>query len=85
MGTPHAGADLANWAALFTKFTNLLRPTNHRIVEVLTPDSEVLAGIQKDFHTMLRARKPEINIMCFYEELPVAGVGLVSYSCPANE
>ncbi|KAH7411529.1 Alpha/Beta hydrolase protein, partial [Cadophora sp. MPI-SDFR-AT-0126] len=81
MGTPHAGADLANWATLFTNFTNLLRPTNHRIVEVLTPDSEVLAGIQKDFHTMLRARrdthKPDINIMCFFEELPVAGVGLV--------
>jgi protein SERAC1 len=89
MGTPHAGADLASWAALFTNFTSLLRPTNHRIVEVLTPDSEVLAGIQKDFHTMLRARrdthKPEIRIMCYFEELPVAGVGLVSHSCPSNE
>lgn len=48
---------------------------------VLRRDSEVLARIQDSFHTMVMARSkeslPPIEITCFYEELPLPGVGLV--------
>jgi protein SERAC1 len=66
---------MGNFAALF-KTTNIL------LVEVLKPDSEVLARIQQEFHTMLRARAdagmPAIKITCFFEELPVHGAGEVA-------
>jgi hypothetical protein len=43
-------------------------------------DSEVLARIQPGFHTMVETReKPEvrIDIICFYEELPLPVFGTV--------
>lgn len=50
-------------------------------MDVLRRDSEVLARIQDGFHTMVKARSvaepPPIEVTCFYEELPVVGVGLV--------
>ena len=53
-------------------------------MEVLTRDSEVLARIQDNFHTMVMARSkdglPPIEISCFYEELPLPKIGLVSHS-----
>ena len=58
-----------------------MRKTNKEILDVLGPNSEVLANIQGEFHTMLRARantgEKTISIMCFFEELPVMGVGMV--------
>jgi protein SERAC1 len=57
-------------------------------VEVLKRDSEVLARIQDGFHTMAMARRREglqpIEISCFYEELPLPGVGLVGLAWPAS-
>ncbi|KAF2234938.1 hypothetical protein EV356DRAFT_532485 [Viridothelium virens] len=59
----------------------LVKQANSRIVEVLESDSEVLARIQDSFHTMIRARNQDeyqpIHITCFYEELPLRGVGIV--------
>ena len=82
MGTPHYGADLGKWAALASSFVGLMRKTNKDIITVHERDSEVLAEINTSFPTMLRVRNEEgkqrIKIMCFHEELPVTGVGLVS-------
>jgi hypothetical protein len=81
LGTPHFGADLAKWASFGANLTRGLIATNTKIVGVLKPDSEVLAGIQKRFHAMLDIRRNQgqpIEIVCFYEELPLAFVGLVS-------
>lgn len=82
LGTPHCGSDLANWAKIFGSVANMIKKTNTSLLETLRPESEVLARIQKDFHTMLRSRrdegKPQLKISCFYEELPVRGVGEVS-------
>ncbi len=81
LGTPHCGSDLARWAKMFGNFTAIFKSTNTNLPSVLQPNSEVLARIQQEFHTMLRARrdagKGEVNITCFYEELPVRGVGEV--------
>ncbi|KAI3316912.1 hypothetical protein HD806DRAFT_541795 [Xylariaceae sp. AK1471] len=81
LGTPHHGAGLARWAEKLSRYTGIVKQTNSKIVEVLKQDSEVLARIQHDFHTMIRARNQEglqpIEISCFYEELPLVGVGFV--------
>ncbi|KAK3897175.1 sesB-related regulatory [Staphylotrichum tortipilum] len=81
LGTPHHGAGLAKWAELISRSIGLVKQTNSNIIKVLRRDSEVLARIQQSFHTMVMARSreglPRIEISCFYEELPLLGVGLV--------
>ncbi|KAK3358093.1 Alpha/Beta hydrolase protein [Lasiosphaeria hispida] len=79
LGTPHCGSTLANWGAVFGQIANTVKKINTNLLKVLEPESEVLAIIQGDFHAMLRSRsdqgRPSLSITCFYEELPVKGVG----------
>ncbi|KAK4245726.1 hypothetical protein C7999DRAFT_42748 [Corynascus novoguineensis] len=79
LGTPHHGAGLARWAELLSRHIGIVKQTNTKIVSVLRQDSEVLARIQEGFHTMIGARSEEaqaqIHIACFFEELPLPGVG----------
>jgi hypothetical protein len=81
LGTPHHGAGLARWAELLARAIGVVKQTNAEIVAVLQSESEVLARVQDSFHTMVIARSREgsgfINICCFYEELPLPGVGQV--------
>jgi hypothetical protein len=82
LGTPHHGAGLAKWAEMLANLIGLLKQTNPQILAVLESDSEVLSRVQDGFHTMVRSRTQErlqpIEITCFYEELPLSGVGVVS-------
>lgn len=81
LGTPHRGAGLARWAELLSRHIGLVKQTNTEIVAVLRQDSEVLARIQDSFQTMILAHNKEdqgpINITCFFEELPLPGIGQV--------
>src|ERR1700722_5405010 len=82
LGTPHHGAGLAKWAEALAQSIGLLKQTNPQILAILKNDSEVLARLQDSFHTMIRSRNQDrlqsIEITCFYEELPLRGVGVVS-------
>jgi len=81
IGTPHHGSDYAAWITLVSSLTNWLKQSNKNIVAVLKPDSEVLAGIQKSFQGLLAKRRDagkKICVTCFFEELPVTGVGEAS-------
>lgn len=83
LGTPHCGADLARWGSVVAGLANVIKKANVDLVNVLKTDSEVLARVQREFHTMLRGRtmgegRPPLNITCFFEELPVRGAGEVS-------
>lgn len=82
LGTPHSGSGFARWAELLAISIGFIKQTNAKILEVLKSDSEVLARIQTEFHTMIRDRtnkgQQPISITCFYEELPLPGVGEVS-------
>jgi hypothetical protein len=82
LGTPHHGYGLAHWAESLAKAIGVLKQTNTEIVAVLKSDSEVLERVQHGFHTMIRSRGqdkfPPIEITCFYEELPLLGIGTVS-------
>lgn len=81
LGTPHHGAGLAKWAEMLAKSIGILKQTNPDILAVLETDSEVLARIQDSFHTMIRSRNQDgarpIEMTCFYEELPLPGIGVV--------
>ncbi|KAI9858313.1 MAG: hypothetical protein M1813_007588 [Trichoglossum hirsutum] len=81
LGTPHSGSGLAQWAQLLAKSIGLIEQANPQILETLQADSEVLARIQTDFHNMIRVRAnnkdQHIDITCFYEELPLPGIGEV--------
>jgi len=53
MGTPHCGSKWAEWGMVFTSVTKVVKNTNSAIVDVLRPESEVLARIQNEFQTMV--------------------------------
>lgn len=84
LATPHCGSTLASWATILGQIANIVKKTDTGLLQALQPESEVLALIQTDFHNMVRGRqdqgKPALRITCFYEELPVRGVGEVSPS-----
>jgi hypothetical protein len=87
LGTPHFGAGLAT---IIERLAQLIRPTsqtNLKTVEVLRRDSDILARTQNDFHSLLRSRTIEgfrpIQITCFYEELPLPGIGEVKKTLPS--
>ncbi|KAJ4303989.1 hypothetical protein N0V88_001593 [Collariella sp. IMI 366227] len=80
MGTPHRGSGLAEWGKQLARTIGVVKQVNHEIIGVLKTESEVLAEIQDRFHTMVMARSKEqipIEISCFYEELPVIGIGAI--------
>jgi len=88
MGTPHMGSTKAEWATILSRLTNLLRRTNKNILSSLEPDSEVLANVQQEFHTMLDDRSQNqgsrVEIYCFYEEIAVLGIGEVCLKQPGS-
>ncbi|KAK3177991.1 hypothetical protein OEA41_000123, partial [Lepraria neglecta] len=87
MGTPHHGSNLEAWASLGVGMTQILKSPNKELLAVLGPDSEMLAHVQRDFHSLLRNRKDqgsEISMTCFFEELPYPIVGEVSRRGPAR-
>lgn len=81
MGTPHSGSALAHSAERLAKLLGVVMTTNPKIIRVLRKDSEVLARIQNEFHSLIRTRLQDplsaIEITCFYEELPLPGIGEV--------
>ena len=81
LGTPHYGSGLAHWAESLAKVIGVLKQTNADILAVLKSESEVLERIQHGFYTMIRSRSqdrhPPIEITCFFEELPLPGIGTV--------
>lgn len=81
LGTPQHGSDLGAWGQLGAALTKVVNRPNKDIIAVLRPGSDMLANIQRDFHSLLRNRideGQEINITSFYEELAVPLVGEAS-------
>lgn len=80
MGTPHRGAWMANWAKIPTPALGLIKSVNKSLLEILQTNNQTLELIQGDFWSMIRERQkanqpPEVT--CFFEELPLPGVGKV--------
>jgi protein SERAC1 len=81
LGTPHQGDGLTEWAKALSTLTGVKRQTNDAMLEILRRDSEVLARIQDSFCTMITEGNKKgfrpIEVICFFEELPLPGVGFV--------
>ncbi len=80
MATPNAGADLSDWIQIVLNLSSLSK-TSQEMLGVLKPRCQLLATLQQQFHLMLSRRvedkKPTFKIFCVYEELAVAGIGVV--------
>ena len=77
------GSNKADWGAVLSRLSSVLHKSNSEIVQLLQPGSEMLANLQQEFHTMLDDRRKTksqiIDIFCFYEEIPMLGVGEVNF------
>ena len=78
LGVPHCGSDLEAWVTIGRRMAGIVLQTSRDIVNVLNPDSEMLHIVENNFHSILRQRRNDpIELVCFYEELPVRGIGEV--------
>lgn len=79
LGVPHHGSNAAKYAEFLAGLTAAFRPTNENLLDVLKPDSEVLAAVTAGFHEMLKKRLRaglfEIRLVSFFEELPMQKMG----------
>jgi protein SERAC1 len=86
LGTPHAGSDFTIFATAVADIIrlSLVKTPNKSILQVLKRNSEVLANIENDFLTIVRARaesgRGHIKLHSFVEELPVTATGHVGIS-----
>ena len=82
MGTPHRGSSKASWGAMLASFLGYVKQDNKQIVETLEKEAPHLDELQKRFLNLLEFRKQQgdaIDVTCFFEELPLAVVGTVSF------
>lgn len=80
MGTPHRGSWMADWAKISASALGLMKSTNKSLLEILQADNQFLEAIQFDFWSMIRESKGNsrcLEVTCFFEELPLRGVGKV--------
>jgi len=80
MGTPHKGSWMADWAKIPASALGMFKSVNKSLLEVLETNNQILELIQTNFWSTIRERQkagqpPEVT--CFFEELPLPGVGIV--------
>ncbi|RYP74285.1 hypothetical protein DL771_003106 [Monosporascus sp. 5C6A] len=80
MGTPHKGAWMANWARIPVSALGIVKPTNKSLLKTLETDDKYLQSVQDRFLAMVREQQKagrDLEVTCFFEELPLPGVGKV--------
>lgn len=80
MGTPHKGSWMADWAKISASTLGLVKSTNKSLLEILRTDNQLLEAIQVDFWSMIRELREggrRLEVICFFEELPLPMVGKV--------
>lgn len=80
MGTPHKGSWMADWARIPASALGMFKSINKSLLGVLETNNQTLELIQTNFWSTIRERQkagqpPEVT--CFFEELPLPGVGQV--------
>jgi hypothetical protein len=77
MGTPHRGADIANWGSMVAMIAQamFLKPKKE-LLDDLKTSSKTLSDISEDFVRIVS----RYEIKSFYEEDLLGGVGIVSTS-----
>ncbi|GIJ85684.1 hypothetical protein Asppvi_004545 [Aspergillus pseudoviridinutans] len=80
MGTPHKGSWMADWAKISASALGLVKSTNKSLLDLLRTDNQLLEAIQVDFWSMIRELRESgrrLEVICFFEELPLPVVGKV--------
>ena len=79
LGTPHRGSGMATYAEAVVRFLKHVRKrVNQDIVETLKQNSSILNDVENAFDRWVRNKAADIDITCFYEELELPIVGVVS-------
>ncbi|KAG4256796.1 hypothetical protein FPRO03_03806 [Fusarium proliferatum] len=80
LGTPHRGSWAADWAKIPAWALGQVKSTNRNILDVLQINNQYLEFIQTSFLSMLRdldKKGRPLQISCFFEELPMPGIGTI--------
>ncbi|VZH88751.1 unnamed protein product, partial [Fusarium fujikuroi] len=80
LGTPHRGSWAADWAKIPAWALGQVKSTNRSILDVLQINNQYLEFIQTSFLSMLRdldKKGRPLQISCFFEELPMPGIGTI--------
>ncbi|KAI7765536.1 hypothetical protein LZL87_007287 [Fusarium oxysporum] len=80
MGTPHKGSWMADWSRIPAKTLGLVKSTNRSLLEVLETNNQYLESIHVRFLSMMREQREagrQLEVACFFEELPLSTVGKV--------
>ncbi|EXL39028.1 hypothetical protein FOCG_18351 [Fusarium oxysporum f. sp. radicis-lycopersici 26381] len=80
MGTPHKGSWMADWSRIPAKTLGPVKSTNRSLLEVLETNNQYLESIHVRFLSMIREQREagrQLEVACFFEELPLSTVGKV--------
>ncbi|KAL8356455.1 hypothetical protein RB601_001653 [Gaeumannomyces tritici] len=80
MGTPHRGAWMADWAKIPACALGVVKSVSTDLLKLLGTDNETLESLRADFAGMTREQQlgsSTFRVTCFFEELPLLGVGMV--------
>ncbi|KAF5615634.1 kinesin light [Fusarium sp. NRRL 25303] len=80
MGTPHKGSWMTDWSGIPAKALGLVKSTNRSLLEVLETNNQYLESIHVRFLSMMREQREagrQLEVACFFEELPLSMVGKV--------
>jgi hypothetical protein len=80
MGTPHKGSWMADWGKIPASALGLVKSSNKMLLQILQTDDQLLMDIRDRFAEMIHKLGNEgrsIEVVCFFEELPLPGVGKV--------
>ncbi|KAK4039275.1 ankyrin repeat domain-containing protein 17 [Parachaetomium inaequale] len=80
MGTPHKGSWMAGWAKIPAWAVGAAKSTNRSLLEILETDDQLLQSTQVEFWSMVRGLREggrPFEVTCFFEELPLPGLGKV--------
>ncbi|KAI8278876.1 hypothetical protein K4K60_005893 [Colletotrichum sp. SAR11_57] len=80
MGTPHRGSWMADWARMPASALGIVKSTSKSLLKILETDDKYLQSVQDRFWSMVREQQKagrDLEVTCFFEELPLYGVGKV--------
>ncbi|UPK91511.1 hypothetical protein LCI18_002446 [Fusarium solani-melongenae] len=80
LGTPHRGSWMADWARIPASALGIVKSTNTSLLKILETDDKYLQSVQDRFWSMVREQQKagrDLEVTCFFEELPLSGVGKV--------
>ncbi|KAH6981802.1 Alpha/Beta hydrolase protein [Ilyonectria sp. MPI-CAGE-AT-0026] len=80
LGTPHRGSWMADWARIPASALGIVKSINKSLLTILETDDKYLQSVQDRFWSMVREQQQagrDLEVTCFFEELPLSGVGKV--------